>query len=172
MTLKSLLLPLHKIQRSWMGIWMDDSSLDLMMHFKETCMNNLCSPRVYSIIFTQNPRVLDRCVNEDSSLDFMNVYYDEQSNETTQLNPWVYLINFMWHPRVSWVWEFNSISFIVGPMGQRKEKKIEKTHFWASRRTPTKRWRMPSWRWCTHLGLARNATKQQSAGIEIFELKY
>ena len=127
-------------------------SLDLIMHFKETFMNNLYSPKVYSIIITQNPRVLDICVNEDSSLDFMNVYYDKQSNETTQLNPWVYIIKSRCNPRDYWVWEVNPISFIVGPMGQREEKKIEKTRFWARRCMPTKRWRMPTWRWRTRLG--------------------
>ena len=72
---------------------MDDSLLDLMLRFKKTCMNNFCSPRVYSVIFTQNPRVLDRYVNGDSSLDFMDVYCKEQSNETTRLNSQVYLTN-------------------------------------------------------------------------------
>ena len=45
-----------------------------MTHFKETCMNNLSSLKVCSIILTQNPKVLDRCMNEDSSLDFMNAH--------------------------------------------------------------------------------------------------
>jgi hypothetical protein len=45
-----------------------------MMRFIETCMNNLCSPKVYSIILIQNPKVLDRYMNEDSSLDFMNAH--------------------------------------------------------------------------------------------------
>ena len=32
-------------------------------------MNNWHGSKVYSIIFAQNPRVLDRCLNEDLSLD-------------------------------------------------------------------------------------------------------
>jgi hypothetical protein len=32
-------------------------------------MNNLHDPKVYSITFAQNPKVLDRFMNEDLSLD-------------------------------------------------------------------------------------------------------
>jgi hypothetical protein len=144
MIIKSILSPLHKIRGFWIDVWMKTHPwINIRQEIKcmnslcdpkvpyiilaqsrrlwmgvwlKTCMNSLCSPRVYSIIFTQNPRVLDRCVNEDSSLGSMNVYYNKQSNETIQFNLRVYLINSMWNPKVSWVWEFNSISFIVDPI--------------------------------------------------------
>ena len=90
--LKSLLSPLHKTQRSWMDIWMGDSSLDLY-----ECI-------IYNEIIKWDPL----------------------------LNPWVHYINSMWNPRVSWVWEFNSISFIVGLIKWRNEKgkKKKKNHFY------------------------------------------
>ena len=67
---------------------MDELSLGLMMHIKEICMNNLCGPRVHSIILTQNLRVLDRCLNKGLIIG-PNEYTkdDKQINENTQLNP-------------------------------------------------------------------------------------
>ena len=120
--LKSLLSPLHKTHRSWMDVWMGDSSLDLY-----ECI-------IYNEIIKWDPL----------------------------LNPWVHYINSMWNPRVSWVWEFNSISFIVGLIKWRNEKgkKKKKPLLWASRRTPTKRWCTPTWRWPTHLCPIRNVAKQ------------
>jgi hypothetical protein len=75
---------------------MDKLSLGLMMHIKEICMNNLCGPRVHSIILTQNLRVLDRCLNKGLIIGpYEYTKDDEQINENTQLNPRVYFINSM-----------------------------------------------------------------------------
>jgi hypothetical protein len=66
---------------------MDDSSLDLMMHIKEICMNNLYGPKVHSIILTQNPRALDGYLNKGLILGSYEWTIDtKQLNETTQLN--------------------------------------------------------------------------------------
>ena len=66
---------------------MDDLSLDLMMHIKEICMNNLCGPRDHYIIITQNPRALDRCLNKGLIIGPYECTIDnKQLNETTQLN--------------------------------------------------------------------------------------
>ena len=98
---------------------MDDLSLDLMMHIKEICMNNLCGPRDHYIIITQNPRALDRCLNKGLIIRPYECTKDnKQLNKTTQLNPRVYFINltlgFLKFESL------NSISFIVGPINQKK----------------------------------------------------
>ena len=68
----------------------------------------------FAILFEQspplNPMALDRCLNKGIVIGpYEWTKDDKQLNETTQLNSRVYFINFMWNPRVSWVWEFNSL---------------------------------------------------------------
>ena len=75
----------------------------------------LCDPGVLSITPTPNPEILDGCLNGGLILGSLECMINiEITKWRTHLNPQVYFINFMWNPRVSWVWEFNSISFIVG----------------------------------------------------------
>ena len=72
--LKSLLSPSHKIRRSWMVVWMEDSSLDLMTIWQ--VISNWTRPLNLILKFTS-----------------LTLYVN---------------------PRVSWVWEFNPISLIIG----------------------------------------------------------
>ena len=63
-TLKPVLSPLHEIRGFQIGVWTQGLSSNLLMYIKERCMNNLCDPRVYSIVHAKNPRVLDGHSNE------------------------------------------------------------------------------------------------------------
>ena len=63
------------------------------------CKSNICDPKVSSITLTQNPKILDGCLNGGliiGSYDYMTS--NKQLNETTQLNPQVYFINSICKP--------------------------------------------------------------------------
>ncbi len=59
------------------------------------CMNNLCDPKVPSITHAQDPNLGWVFEWMTCHRILMNAQYDKQLNETTQLNPQVYFINFM-----------------------------------------------------------------------------
>ena len=57
-------------------------------------MSNLCDPKVLSITLTQNPEILDRCLNGGlitRSYDYMTS--GKQLKGATRLNPREYFIN-------------------------------------------------------------------------------
>ena len=104
MILKPFLSSLHKTRWSWIDVWMKARHLTSIERGK--CMSNLCDPKVLSITLTQNPEILDRCLNGGlitRSYDYMTS--GKQLKGATRLNPREYFINSIWIPTSSTLYE-------------------------------------------------------------------
>ena len=87
------------------------SDLNLRCKMHEQFLYDL---KVLSITLTQDLEIMDGCLNGGLLIgSFRCVINNKQLICETRLNPRVYFTNSMWNPTVSWVWEFDSISFIV-----------------------------------------------------------
>jgi hypothetical protein len=64
----------------------------------------LCDPRILSITLTQDPKILDGCLNGGLIIGYLEcMMNNEQRTENAQPNPRVYFINSIRNPRVSLV---------------------------------------------------------------------